>query len=214
MGIWNNITNKAWNDNQIIYAMDQMQTAGAKAPAGCTGGYCFGLAAVWIKRKWQFRDYAYDSAAYEYWDTDWLAVDVQKTYDAELAKATHTWTPIANAYTKAGLKLQYGKSQASSGAIHGSGLYNIIENGEGATKGGNGTYIVGMKGTYGAHAVAIFNGGDRWWSLFDGNFGAFRMQGNNDFKQFLHWYFGSGATNYKAKYGDEWLTACAVPAWA
>ena len=40
MGIWNNITNKAWNDSQIIYAMDQMQTAGAKAPAGCTGGYC------------------------------------------------------------------------------------------------------------------------------------------------------------------------------
>ena len=70
-----------------------------------------------------------------------------------------------------------------------------------------------MKGNYGAHAVAIFTGSDRWWSLFDDNFGCFRMKGNNDFKQFLHWYFGSGATNYKTKYGDEWLTACAVPDW-
>ena len=64
MGIWNDVTNKAWDNSQIDYAMDQMQTAGAKAPSGCTDGYCFGLAAVWIKRKWQLRDYPYDAEAY------------------------------------------------------------------------------------------------------------------------------------------------------
>lgn len=211
MGLWNDITIKAWNDGNILYAMEQMQTAGAKGPNGCTDGYCFGLAAVWIKKMWQLSNYKYDIDAREYTGTDWLAVSVQKIYDAELAKASDSWPPIRNSFSKAGLKLQTGKSQASFDTINSSGLYNVLENGNEVAYGGNGTYLVGMKGIYGAHAIAICNGGSRWWSLFDGNFGEFRMQGNGRFKTFVHWYLGNGATNYASKYGGAWLTACAGP---
>lgn len=215
MGLWNTVTNKAWNDSQIVYAMDQMTTAGAKAPSGCTGGYCFGLATVWARLKWRLSEYDYDREAYEYHGTDWLAVKVQKEYDTELAKAASTWTPIAKALAKADMKLVYGMSQSSPVSVHGSGLFNVIQNGnkQAGTKGGDGIYIVGVNGAYGAHAFAIFNGGSRWWTLFDGNYGLFSMQGNNEFKRFLVWYIGAQGTKYSSKYGSEWLTACVVPSW-
>lgn len=215
MGLWNTVTNKAWDESKIVYAMDQMMTAGAKAPNGCTGGYCFGLAAVWARRKWRLTEYEYDRGAYEFSGTDWMAVKVQKAYDTELAVATSTWAPITRALAKADMKLIYGKSQTSPTSVHGSGLFNVLQNGDksAGTKGGDGIYIVGVNGTYGAHAFAIFNAGSRYWFLFDGNYGLVSMQGNGVFKEFLVWYIGAQGTKYSSKYGAEWLTACVVPTW-
>ncbi len=215
MGLWNDITVKAWNANQMVYAMDQMATAGAKAPNGCTAGYCFGLAAVWARLKWRLSEYDYDRNSYEYSGTDWLAVKVQKAYDTELAKASSTWTPVTRALAVADMKLVYGKSQTSPTSVHGSGLFNVLENGDqvAGTKGGNGIYIIGVNGTYGAHAFTILNASDRYWYLFDGNYGLFKMQGNGAFKDFLVWYIGAQGTKYSSKYGAEWMLACAVPTW-
>lgn len=209
MGLWNDITNPAWDLGVVVYAMDQMATAGIKA---APKGYCFGLATVWVKRRWFWTDYKYNPDTYEYYGTDPLAVDVQKLYDAEIKTNTSdVWDPVRKSFAKAGLKLNNGKSQANGQSISGSGVYNILQNGGPAAEGGNGYYVVGMRGVKGAHGIAISNGGDNWWRLFDGNYGHFAMQGNQEFYNFLIWYISSGATKYVKDYGSGWFTACAEP---
>ena len=48
MALWNRVAVKAWNDKDkdIVYAMDQMTTEGAKS---CPKGYCMGLASIWMR---------------------------------------------------------------------------------------------------------------------------------------------------------------------
>ncbi len=210
MAIWNDINKAARSAGILTFAMNQMNTAGYQQHNGCRGGYCFGLASIWVKLLWSASNYPYDPASREYIGTDWRAVDAQKAFDAELAKATNAFQPLDKGLAKAGLKRLTGRAQDSDGSISCTGLYSILQ-GNGGIEGGDGTYIIGMKGKLGSHAIAINNAASQWWSLFDGNNGHFRMQGNTQFRAFLIWYLGSGATRYLTDYATNWLTAGVVP---
>ncbi|MFT8247150.1 YopT-type cysteine protease domain-containing protein [Roseomonas sp. BN140053] len=221
VSLWNEVTVKAWNDGVLVYAMDQMDTAGARAPNGCPQGYCFGLASVWMRGLWKGEDYPYDAATRECTDTNWNAVQTQKVFDGELARAEQIekatrvegdiWPAVRNGFRRARLKLNNGRSQASKGGVEGTGIYNALQVGTNDTPGGDGVYLVSMRGIYGAHAFAIANLGDEWWRLFDGNYGHFCMKGNKTFKKFLEWYISGGGTSYRFRYGGSWLSANASP---
>lgn len=224
MALWNNVTNKAWKDGRIVYAMDQMTTQGAKAPKGCPEGYCMGLASIWMRGLWVPRDYPFDPKTYEYHGTDWNAVAVQKVFDAEMATALarqeqtgiggETFVPIRNAFKRAGLKINYGRSQfTTKGGIEGTGIYSVI------AQQGDGVFLIALSGPPAvpgglarAHAFAIANLGDQWWRLFDANYGHFVMQGNTVFKTWLDHYISGAGTSYRFTYTGTWLSACATPA--
>ena len=226
MGLWNNVTNKAWNDQDkdVIYAMDQMATAGAKGPNGCPEGYCMGLASIWMRGLWVPKDYPFDANAVEYHGTDWNAVAVQKVYDSEMTSAVarqsqtgiagDTYVPIRNAFKRAGLNLNHGRSQfTTQGGIEGTGIYSVI------AQQGDGVFLIALSGPPAkpggpatAHAFAIANLGDQWWRLFDGNYGHFCMKGNTVFKKWLDYYISGSGTSYRFTYSGTWLSACATPA--
>jgi len=226
MELWNKVSLKVWNDTDkdVAYVMDQMTTEGAKAPKGCSGGYCMGLASIWMRNLWVPRDYPFDPKTYEYHGTDWNAVAVQKIYDSEMASAVarqtqtgntgDTYIPIRNAFKRAGLKINYGRSQFTTmGGIEGTGIYSVI------AQQGDGVFLIALSGPPAikngpatSHAFAIANLGGEWWRLFDANYGHFVMKGNAVFKAFLDYYISGQGTSYRFTYSGTWLSACATPA--
>ena len=173
---------------------------------------------------WIPKDYPFDTKTYEYHGTDWNAVAVQKIYDKEMSSAEaiqaqtgntgDTYIPIRKAFDRAGLKLNYGRSQfTTKGGIEGTGIYSVI------AQQGDGVFLIALSGPpakangpASSHAFAIANLGDQWWRLFDGNYGHFVMKGNTVFRNWLDWYISGAGTSYRFTYSGTWLSACATPA--
>lgn len=203
------ILDSARSNGYLLYAMNQMETAGAKE---CVGGYCVGLATVWIRKLWDLTDYPYDPATREYKGTNLLAVDIQKTYNYYAARDEDAFGPVRKGFAKAGLKLNVGRSQWTDYGISSSGLYGILEKGKSANYTADGTWLIGMKekGGTASHAMGILNGASQIWCLFDANYGHFRVQGDDAFYAFLTKYLSSGGTNYINAFSGGWMNANAT----
>lgn len=207
MSVWNTLSVQAFFDGHLVYAMDQFLTPGANGPGGLRDGYCFGLAATWIELRTRLSDHPYDQANMVLTNPDARALAVQRVFDTEMRKG-NAFAAMDAGFRMLRLKRAPGRSQHTEDTIAASGLYNVLEEGNSAaTDGGNGLYLIGLRSNDASHAIAISNESDRWWRLFDGNYGHFHVQGNAAFKTFLIDYLGKGGTGYLQTYGKGWLTA-------
>lgn len=210
--LWNRVTVPAWNAGYCEYAMDQMLLPGA-----VSGGTCFGLAALWLKKSTYGKDYACDGNYEVRSISDMpLAAQVQKTFDKEIVAHDEPWPAITAALAHLDYKFVYGYAQRSEMGVGASGLYSIINTGNADAKGGIGGYIVGLRSKSGAaHAFAIINAGDTW-HMFDANYGRFTVPDEADgkrhvFREFLIDYLTRGKTGYAASYDGGWLTCRVWP---
>ncbi|MBR0647147.1 YopT-type cysteine protease domain-containing protein [Plastoroseomonas hellenica] len=210
--LWNKVTVPAWNDGYCEYAMDQMLLPGAVGD-----GTCFGLAALWLKKFTQGKDYACDGNYEVRSVSDMpLAVQVQKTFDKEILAHDEPWPAITAALAHLDFKIVFGYAQRSESGVGASGLYNIINAGGSGAKGGLGGYIVGLRSNTGAaHAFAIVNADDTW-HMFDANYGRFKVPDetfwkSHVFQNFLVDYMKSGKSGYTSRYNGGWLTCRVWP---
>ena len=66
---WDAVQTDAKTKGNLVYAMDQAQTAVMTEPGPwgeAYGGYCIGLAARWMSLQYQGKDYPYNPGTQEY----------------------------------------------------------------------------------------------------------------------------------------------------
>src|SRR4051812_48864037 len=192
---WDAVQTGAKAKGNLVYAMDQAQTAVMTEPGPwgeAYSGYCIGLAARWMSLQYQAKDYPYDASTKEYRGTDWRATIGQNTeFATKNTGDVKFWEWAIKPFA---LGLSSGLRRETQDKPSGSVINRTITQAYGC-------YGITLRREGGAHSIAARHGRDNRFHLFDGNYGHFVAMHADRFKQFLDWYFEQ--TGYKDRYAKS-----------
>jgi len=192
---WDAVQTGAKTRGNLVYAMDQAQTAVMTQPGPwgeAFDGYCIGLAARWMSLQYQGSDYPYDPGTKEYGGTDWRATVGQNTeFTTKNTGDVKFWEWAISPFQ---LRLSDGLRLESPGKPSGAAVNLTVTRAYGC-------YGITLRRDGGAHSIAARHGRDNRFHLFDGNYGHFAAKYADGFKEFLDWYFDK--TGYKDRYAKS-----------
>jgi hypothetical protein len=192
--LWDDVQRTARDRGQLVFAMDQAQTPAMTQPGpwgSSTDGYCIGLAATWISYCYASKTFPVDSA--KVCDNPpWRSTLAQTMSDAAIRTIwTDGWKAATEPFQmtlSSGLRA-HRNSKPTAAFIH-----SIVTLAYGC-------YGVRLKGSIGAHAIALRHGQDNRMHLFDANYGHFAVRDHSLLKGFLNWYLR--ATEYDVDFDSE-----------
>jgi hypothetical protein len=200
---WDAVQTEAKTKGNLVYALDQAQTAVMTEPGPwgeAYGGYCIGLAARWMSLQYQGKDYPYNPGTQEYDGADWRATVGQNTEFTTKNTGDLKFWEWAISPFQLGLS---GSLKVESAGKPSGAIINL------AVTHAYGCYGITLRREGGAHSIAAENARDNRFHLFDGNYGHFVANSANSFKNFLDWYFDK--TGYKNRYTKSVLVIGITP---
>jgi hypothetical protein len=189
---WNDLQKTAKARGQLVFAMDQSQTPVMTQPGPwgtATTGYCIGLAAAWISGCYTNTSFPVDGnkvCDYPPWKSTWG----QNLSDDSNADWIGQWTVVVQPFN---MGLSSGLRAYRSSMLTGSFIHSIASKAYGC-------YGIYVRGTGGAHGIAVRHGRDNRMHFFDANFGHFVVQDHTKLAPFLDWYWP------KAGYSPDFLS--------
>lgn len=177
---WDSIQTDAKAKGVLIFGIDQSQTAVLTQPGpwgSAFDGYCIGLAASWISLAYQGKDFPVVNDCCD--NPPWQASQAQNLSDAiKRVEWTDGWKAATSPFQctpSDGLRAMRNKQPTADF------LWSIMSQAYGC-------YGVSLRGSGGAHAIALRHGRDNRYHLFDSNYFHVAMKGVDTFKNFVDWY--------------------------
>ncbi len=194
---WDALQRAARTKGYLVFAMDQAQTPVLTQPGpwgSAYDGYCIGLAATWIA--WQYDGKAFPVDGSKVCDyPPWQASKAQNFSDAiKRVQWSDGWKAAVGEFQMTpsdGLRAK--RDKAATGAF----VRSIVSLAYGC-------YGISIRGSGGAHAIAVRHGRDGRFHLFDSNYGQLAVQGPDAFKTMFDWYWS------QTSYPGSMETFCGV----
>lgn len=192
---WDAIQLDAKTKGHLIFGIDQGQTAVLTQPGpwgSAFDGYCIGLAASWISLQYQGKDFPVASDACD--NPPWQATQAQNLSDAiNRVEWTDGWKAAIIPFQctlSDGLRAVHNRKPTADF------LWAIMSQAYGC-------YGVSLRGSSGAHAIALRHGRDNRYHLFDSNYFHIAIKGVDTFKAYVDSYLRRAGYDkrYDAKTG-------------
>jgi hypothetical protein len=192
---WDAIQLDAKTKGHLIFGIDQGQTAVLTQPGpwgSAFDGYCIGLAASWISLQYQGKDFPVASDACD--NPPWQATQAQNLSDAiNRVEWTDGWKAAIIPFQctlSDGLRAVHNRKPTADF------LWSIMSQAYGC-------YGVSLRGSSGAHAIALRHGRDNRYHLFDSNYFHIAIKGVDTFKSYVDSYLRRAGYDkrYDAKTG-------------